>query len=170
MKLIVTYKVNGNIYRVNINSSEFNVYNELNKILETICEKFNVEEYSVTKVKEEIQLDKVTPEIVNAINRSSDFRFSEDEKLNFIVKTIFNTQIGLVISRLMNSTLSKEEEVIKVTDPCHNKLPKMSIIYYAIDENRNIVAKGSTKEEIDEIMKKKGYEKGTYDIITVIDD
>jgi hypothetical protein len=142
MELIVTYKVNGNVYRVNINSSEFNVYNELNKILETICEKFNVEEYSVTKVKEEIQLDKITPEIINEINRSLDFRFSEDEKLNFIVKTIFNTQIGLVISRLMNSTLSKEEEVIK----------------------------GSTKEEIDEIMKKKGYEKGTYDIITVIDD
>jgi hypothetical protein len=31
--------------------------------------------------------------------------------------------------------------------------------YYAIDENRNIVAEGNSWEEVEEIMKKKGYKR-----------
>ncbi|WP_168367191.1 hypothetical protein [Acidianus brierleyi] len=38
--------------------------------------------------------------------------------------------------------------------------------YYAIDYDRRIVAEA--EEEIDRIMEKKGYKKGTYDILVSI--
>ncbi|WP_390533004.1 hypothetical protein [Sulfurisphaera ohwakuensis] len=41
--------------------------------------------------------------------------------------------------------------------------------YYAIDENRNIVAEGNSWEEVEEIMKKKGYKRSQYDILTVVE-
>ncbi|MCH4815872.1 MAG: hypothetical protein QXY87_12395 [Saccharolobus sp.] len=40
--------------------------------------------------------------------------------------------------------------------------------YYAIDYNRRIVAEADSEEEIDRIMEKKGYSKGTYDILVSI--
>jgi len=41
--------------------------------------------------------------------------------------------------------------------------------YYAIDENRNIVAEGNSWEEVEEIMKKKEYKRSQYDILTVVE-
>ncbi|WP_337702249.1 hypothetical protein [Stygiolobus sp. CP8521M] len=41
--------------------------------------------------------------------------------------------------------------------------------YYAIDENRDIVAEGNSWEEVEEIMKKKGYKRSQYDILTVVE-
>lgn len=40
--------------------------------------------------------------------------------------------------------------------------------YYAIDYDRRIVAEADSEEEIDRIMAKKGYKKGTYDILVSI--
>ena len=41
--------------------------------------------------------------------------------------------------------------------------------YYAVDENRNVVAEGDSWEEVEEIMKKKGYKRNQYDILTVVE-
>ncbi|MCI4409819.1 MAG: hypothetical protein JHC26_12060 [Thermofilum sp.] len=41
--------------------------------------------------------------------------------------------------------------------------------YYAIDGNRNIVAQGNSWEEVEEIMKKKGYKRSQYYILTVVE-
>ncbi|QGA54558.1 hypothetical protein GFS03_08230 [Sulfolobus sp. E5-1-F] len=41
--------------------------------------------------------------------------------------------------------------------------------YLAIDENRNIVAEGNSWEEVEEIMKKKGYKRSQYDILIVVE-
>ncbi|MGC9105969.1 MAG: hypothetical protein ACP5HQ_06070 [Thermoprotei archaeon] len=40
--------------------------------------------------------------------------------------------------------------------------------YYAIDADRRVVAEADSEEEIDRIMEKKGYKKGTYDILVSI--
>ncbi|MFP3260708.1 MAG: hypothetical protein RXQ22_07475 [Sulfolobus sp.] len=67
MKLIVSYKVNGYIYRIIINNDEPKVFEELDNILKTVCEKFNnnVEEYIVTRIKEDIPIGKATPIIAS---------------------------------------------------------------------------------------------------------
>nr|WP_176705376.1 hypothetical protein [Sulfolobus sp. NOB8H2] len=41
--------------------------------------------------------------------------------------------------------------------------------YLAIDENRNIIAEGNSWEEVEEIMKKKGYKRSQYDILTLVE-
>ena len=121
MKLIASYKVNEYIYRIIINDDEPKVFEELDNILETVCEKFNnnVEEYIVTRIKEDIPIGKATPII--ASNSLTDYKFSEDDNLDFIIKSMLNTPIGLVINNFIGSSAYKEEEVINVKNPCQNK-------------------------------------------------
>ena len=121
MKLIVSYKVNGYIYRIIINNDEPKVFEELDNILKTVCEKFNnnVEEYIVTRIKEDIPIGKATPII--ASNNLTDYKFSEDDNLDFIIKSMLNTPIGLVINNFIGSSAYKEEEVINAKNPCQNK-------------------------------------------------
>jgi hypothetical protein len=121
MKLIVSYKVNGYIYRIIINNDEPKVFEELDNILKTVCEKFNnnVEEYIVTRIKEDIPIGKVTPII--ASNSLTDYKFSEDDNLDFIIKSMLNTPIGQVINNFIGSSAYKEEEVINAKNPCQNK-------------------------------------------------
>jgi hypothetical protein len=121
MKLIASYKVNGYIYRIIINNDEPKVFEELDNILKTVCEKFNnnVEEYIVTRIKEDVPIGKATPII--ASNSLTDYKFSEDDNLDFIIKSMLNTPIGLVINNFIGSSAYKEEEVINVKNPCQNK-------------------------------------------------
>ncbi|MDT7862498.1 MAG: VapB-like antitoxin [Saccharolobus sp.] len=123
MKLIVSYKINGYIYRIIINNDEPRVFEELDNILKTVCEKFNndVKEYVVTRIKEEIPVGKITPIIAQASNSLADYKFSEDKNLDFIIKAMLNTSIGLVISNFIDSSAYKEEEVINAKNPCQNK-------------------------------------------------
>ncbi|WP_240872282.1 hypothetical protein [Acidianus infernus] len=55
MKLAINYKVRGTNYRITINVDKYNVYDELDKVLNTICERFGkVDEYTVSRIVEEI--------------------------------------------------------------------------------------------------------------------
>jgi len=40
--------------------------------------------------------------------------------------------------------------------------------YLAIDEDRNVVAEGNSWEEVEEVMRRKGYKRSQYDILTVV--
>ena len=40
MKLAISYKIRGSDYRITINVDKYSVYDELNKVLKTICERF----------------------------------------------------------------------------------------------------------------------------------
>ncbi|BFI76505.1 VapB-like antitoxin [Sulfurisphaera ohwakuensis] len=134
MKLAINYRVKGINYRLVINAEKFKVYEELDNVLKEICEKFNgeVEEYSVSKITEEIPLGKIiTPIAINTALHSSDIKFSDDNNLNFIIKMILGTSMGLVIGHLIDSFASREEKVIEVNNPCERKEPN---IFQAISE------------------------------------
>ncbi|BDC18242.1 hypothetical protein HS5_11320 [Acidianus sp. HS-5] len=62
-------------------------------------------------------------------------------------------------------------ERLREIDKLINMPENINIVrkYLAIDENRNIVAEGNSWEEVEEIMKKKGYKRGQYDILTVVE-
>ena len=122
MKLIVSYKIGGSEYKITINGNEPEVFEKLDKALESICQKFGnlVEEYKVSEVSEEIQLGKISvPIATNGILH--DIKFSNDEKLDFVAKTVFETIIGLSIGHLIDSIASKENKIIDVKKPCERR-------------------------------------------------
>ena len=56
----------------------------------------------------EVQLGKVVaPVAANAVLHASDVRLSEDEKLDFVAKTVLGTLIGLPIGHLVDSVTLK---------------------------------------------------------------
>jgi predicted house-cleaning noncanonical NTP pyrophosphatase (MazG superfamily) len=134
MKLAINYVVKGTSYRLVINAEKLKVYEELDNVLKEICEKFNgeVEEYSVSKIVEELPLGKIImPIATNVTLHSSDIKFSDDDNLNFIIKTLLGTTIGLVADHLIDSFISREEKVIDIKNPCERKEPS---IFQAITE------------------------------------
>jgi hypothetical protein len=60
MKLAISYKNRGSDYRITINVDKYSVYDELNKVLKTICERFDkIDEFRVHRIVEEIPLVKI---------------------------------------------------------------------------------------------------------------
>jgi len=60
VKLAISYKIRGSGYRITINVDKYSVYNELNKVLKTICERFGkIDEFRVYRIDEEIPLVKI---------------------------------------------------------------------------------------------------------------
>ncbi|MCH4816804.1 MAG: VapB-like antitoxin [Saccharolobus sp.] len=124
MKLVATYKISGSEYKITINGDEPEVYEKLDKALESICQKFGdlVEEFKVSEVSEEIRLGKIiVPIATNGILHASDIKFSNDEKMDFVIKTVFGTIIGLSIGNLIDSVASKENKIIDVKNPCEKR-------------------------------------------------
>ena len=118
MKLAVEYTIKGTKYRLVINAEEPKVYEELDKMLKEICEKFNgeVERYRVSKIVEEFHVDKDST-TTNTPLHSSD-------EINFIIKAVFSRipYVRLVTDSSSNS-FSKEEKIIDVSYPCLTSSP-----------------------------------------------
>jgi hypothetical protein len=91
MKLAISYKIRGSDYRITINVDKYSVYDELNKVLKTICERFGkIDEFRVYRIIEEIPLVKIIiPLTTNTALQSSDVKFSDNENFDFIKKTLY---------------------------------------------------------------------------------
>ncbi|WP_016730013.1 hypothetical protein [Saccharolobus islandicus] len=136
MKLIISYRIAGSKYNVTISGDVPKIYEELNKALDAICNKFGdlVSEYSISKVVEEVPIGKlITPIVVNIVLHSSDIRFSENEKTDFVAKTVIGTIAGLSIGHVIDSIVSREEKVIEAKNPCE-KNEKKEEIFSLIEE------------------------------------
>ncbi|ACP54945.1 hypothetical protein [Saccharolobus islandicus] len=137
MKLIISYRIAGSKYNVTISGDEPKIYEELNKALDAICNKFGdlVSEYSISKVVEEVPIGKlISPVVVNMVFHSSDIKFSENEKTNFVAKTVIGTIAGLSIGHIIDSVVSREEKVVEVKNPCEKGERKKEEIFDLITE------------------------------------
>ncbi|QGA68543.1 VapB-like antitoxin [Sulfolobus sp. E11-6] len=134
MKLVIKYRIGGLDYKFSIEGDEPKIYEDLDNVLKSLCEKFSgkVEEYSVSRVLEDIPLGKIIMPIVSsAIIHSTDRKISEDEKFDFVIKTFLGIASGLALGHLIDSIATKEEEIIDVKNPCVENKPN---IYSAIGE------------------------------------
>jgi hypothetical protein len=109
VKLAVEYTIKETKYRFNINAEESKVYEELDKMLKEICEKFNgeVERYKVSKIITNVVLHPMTA-AATLYTSSSDL-----DDLNFIVETVLKTVKGSTLK-----SFGKEEKLIDVPAPC----------------------------------------------------
>ncbi|MBB5255223.1 VapB-like antitoxin [Sulfurisphaera ohwakuensis] len=141
MKLIISYRIAGSKYNVTISGDEPKIYEELNKaLLDAICNKFGdlVSEYSISKVVEEVPIGKlITLIVVNITLHSSDIRFSENEKTDFVAKTVIGTIAGLSVDRIMDSVVIREEKIVEVKNPCERGEKKEEIFSLIKEWNNN---------------------------------
>ncbi|BDC17728.1 VapB-like antitoxin [Acidianus sp. HS-5] len=121
MKLIISYRIAGSTYKVTISGDNPKIYEELDKAFDEICNKFGdlVNEYSITKVVEEVPIGKLI--ITGVTLHSSDIKFSENEKMDFVAKTILGKIAGLSVGHLIDSVVSREEKIVEVKNPCEKR-------------------------------------------------
>ena len=107
MRLAVEYTIKGTKYRFNIDAEEPMVYEELDKMLKEICEKFDgeVERYRVSKIVEELH--------IYMGSTTTNTTLDSSDNSNFIIKTVLESVTDGPLS-----SFSKEEKIKDVSYPC----------------------------------------------------
>ncbi|MCI2415726.1 MAG: hypothetical protein MPF33_10890 [Candidatus Aramenus sp.] len=92
VKLIAKYKAQGKTYSFTLEGEESKTYEDLEHLLQIICEKIDVEEYSVSEVLNVLSFGKiVTTLALSSLLLPSDFKASYDQTMDTAVKTILGT-------------------------------------------------------------------------------
>ncbi|MCY0859643.1 MAG: hypothetical protein OWQ54_04360 [Sulfolobaceae archaeon] len=120
VKLIVRYKIQGRTYSLRLEGEEPKIYEDLDKVLHTLCEKFNnIEEYSVSELVSITPLGKIIGTVAsNLLIHSTDYKISDDEITDIIAKTVLGSAIGLTIGHIVDSVIEIEREKFSVKSPC----------------------------------------------------